>query len=125
MLYRVNPIYYVCFTTATIIASAIMFQGWNTASYTNTISLICGFLIIFSGVYLLDMVAPISNLKSTSLLELPFNSSSCRVASSVAVNEKGREWDENDEEEEEEYYTDIDGNDQPNAIRNRPRALSV
>ncbi|OAD04971.1 hypothetical protein MUCCIDRAFT_73048 [Mucor lusitanicus CBS 277.49] len=57
----VNPIYYVCFTTATIIASAIMFQGWNTASLTNTVSLICGFLIIFSGVYLLDMIAPLSN----------------------------------------------------------------
>ena len=54
-LFRVNPIYYVCFTTATIIASAIMFQGWNTASLTNTISLICGFLIIFSGVYLLNI----------------------------------------------------------------------
>ncbi|KAI9340971.1 Non-imprinted in Prader-Willi/Angelman syndrome region protein 2 [Pilaira anomala] len=51
----VNPIYYVCFTTATITASAIMFQGWHTTSYTNTISLISGFMIIFSGVYLLDM----------------------------------------------------------------------
>lgn len=114
---RVNPIYYVCFTTATIIASAIMFQGWHTSSYANTISLICGFMIIFSGVYLLDMVAPMTNLKSSSLLELPFSSSSCRVSSSVAVNEKNNEWDQDN--------TDVEDDLQPNAIRNRPRALSV
>jgi hypothetical protein len=99
-----------------------MFQGWNTASYTNTVSLICGFLIIFSGVYLLDMVAPISNLKSSSLLELPFSSSSCRVSSSAAVNEKDREnWD--DEDGEEYGYTDTE--ELPNVIRKRPRSLSV
>lgn len=100
-----------------------MFQGWHTSSYTNTVSLICGFLIIFSGVYLLDMVAPNSNLTSSSLLELPFSSSSCRATSSV-VNEKRTDW----EQEYEEYYTDTDDhkNEHPNAItRKRPRALSV
>ncbi|GFZ47806.1 hypothetical protein JCM24511_05553 [Saitozyma sp. JCM 24511] len=51
----VNPIYYVFFTTATIIASAILFQGFNTTGGVNTISLICGFLIIFMGVYLLNI----------------------------------------------------------------------
>lgn len=126
-LFRVNPIYYVCFTTATIIASAIMFQGWNTASLTNTISLICGFLIIFSGVYLLDMIAPLSNVTSSSLLELPFSSSSCRVSSiaaAAAITEKSC-WG---------HYTDTeedDGERHPNAITrekqssSRPRALSV
>lgn len=53
--HSVNPIYYVFFTTATIIASAILFQGFNTTSAVNTISLICGFLIIFMGVYLLNI----------------------------------------------------------------------
>ncbi|GAA5795303.1 hypothetical protein HPULCUR_000658 [Helicostylum pulchrum] len=118
----VNPIYYVCFTTATIIASAIMFQGWHTTSYTNTISLISGFMIIFSGVYLLDMVAPMSNLKSCSLLELPFSvSSSYRGPSSViAVNEKtSSSWDD-------KSTTDTEDGLPPNVIRNsRPRALSV
>lgn len=52
---RVNPIYYVFFTTATIIASAILFQGFNTTDAANTLSLICGFLIIFMGVYLLNI----------------------------------------------------------------------
>lgn len=114
-----------------------MFQGWNTTSYTNTISLICGFLIIFSGVYLLDMVAPISNLKSCSLLELPFNSSSCRVTASSVNNEKGtssRHY--NGSGNDVEYYTDMEGEEkeeeendhqQPNRMRRkkRPRALSV
>ncbi|KAI8368264.1 magnesium transporter [Radiomyces spectabilis] len=53
----VNPVYFVFFTTATIIASAIMYQGWHTNDAVNTISLICGFLIIFCGVYLLDSIA--------------------------------------------------------------------
>ncbi|KAI9276952.1 membrane protein [Phascolomyces articulosus] len=53
----VNPIYFVCFSTATITASAILFQGFNTDDPVNTVSLICGFVIIFAGVYLLDSIA--------------------------------------------------------------------
>ncbi|KAG2181747.1 hypothetical protein INT44_008562 [Umbelopsis vinacea] len=53
----VNPIYFVFFTTATITASAILFQGFQTDNPVNTISLICGFIIIFSGVYLLNSIA--------------------------------------------------------------------
>jgi magnesium transporter len=51
----VNPLYYVTFTTATLCASFILFKGFNTTDASNTISLICGFLIIFSGVYLLNI----------------------------------------------------------------------
>ncbi|KAF8473442.1 magnesium transporter NIPA-domain-containing protein [Kalaharituber pfeilii] len=50
----VNPLYYVTFTTATLCASFILFRGFNTSDPVNTISLLCGFLIIFSGVYLLN-----------------------------------------------------------------------
>src|SRR5690606_3951095 len=50
----VNPIYYVTFTTATLCASFILFRGFNTANPINTLSLLCGFLIIFAGVYLLN-----------------------------------------------------------------------
>ncbi|CEP10725.1 hypothetical protein [Parasitella parasitica] len=53
----VNPIYFVCFITATIAASAILFQGFNTDNPVNVVSLICGFIIIFAGVYLLDSIA--------------------------------------------------------------------
>jgi hypothetical protein len=45
----------VTFTTCTLVASCLLFQGFNTTSAVNTISLLCGFLIIFSGVYLLNL----------------------------------------------------------------------
>ncbi|TKX19638.1 magnesium transporter NIPA-like protein 4 [Elsinoe australis] len=51
----VNPLYYVTFTTCTLVASFILFQGFNTSDAINTISLLCGFLVIFSGVYLLNL----------------------------------------------------------------------
>ena len=54
-MHSVNPLYYVTFTTATLIASATLFAGFNTTSAVNTISLLCGFLVIFAGVYLLNL----------------------------------------------------------------------
>ncbi|KAI9665272.1 MAG: hypothetical protein M1829_005746 [Trizodia sp. TS-e1964] len=51
----VNPLYYVTFTTATLGASFILFQGFNTTDAVNTISLLCGFLVIFTGVYLINL----------------------------------------------------------------------
>ncbi|KAK4504808.1 hypothetical protein PRZ48_002770 [Zasmidium cellare] len=51
----VNPLYYVTFTTCTIVASFILFRGFNTTDPINTISLLCGFLTIFTGVYLLNL----------------------------------------------------------------------
>jgi hypothetical protein len=54
-LCRVNPLYYVTFTTFTLVASFILFRGFNTSDPVNTISLLCGFLVIFSGVYLLNL----------------------------------------------------------------------
>ncbi|KAL1296705.1 hypothetical protein AAFC00_000180 [Neodothiora populina] len=51
----VNPLYYVTFTTCTLVASFILFKGFNTTDAVNTISLLCGFLTIFTGVYLLNL----------------------------------------------------------------------
>ncbi|KAJ1335439.1 hypothetical protein MN608_02176 [Microdochium nivale] len=51
----VNPLYYVTFTTATLCASFVLFSGFNTTDPTNTLSLLCGFLITFTGVYLLNL----------------------------------------------------------------------
>ncbi|KAI0014018.1 DUF803-domain-containing protein [Xylariaceae sp. FL0662B] len=51
----VNPLYYVTFTTATLCASFILFSGFNTTDVVNTLSLLCGFLITFTGVYLLNL----------------------------------------------------------------------
>lgn len=43
------------FTTFTLVASFILFRGFNTTDPINTISLLCGFLTIFTGVYLLNL----------------------------------------------------------------------
>ena len=50
-----NPLYYVTFTTSVLLASFILFKGFNTTDRINTISLLCGFLVIFTGVYLLNL----------------------------------------------------------------------
>ncbi|KAJ2907239.1 hypothetical protein MKZ38_006533 [Zalerion maritima] len=51
----VNPLYYVTFTTATLCASFILFSGFNTTDTVNTLSLLCGFLVTFTGVYLINL----------------------------------------------------------------------
>ncbi|KAG6811284.1 hypothetical protein H0H92_008197 [Tricholoma furcatifolium] len=51
----VNPMYFVGFTSATITASLILFQGFNTSGATNTVSLLCGFAVTFTGVHLLNI----------------------------------------------------------------------
>jgi len=51
----VNPMYYVGFSSATIVASLILFQGFNTTDGTNTLSLLCGFIVTFLGVHLLNL----------------------------------------------------------------------
>jgi len=48
-------LYYVTFTTATLCASFILFSGFNTTDPVNTLSLLCGFLVTFTGVYLLNL----------------------------------------------------------------------
>ncbi|KAI9026890.1 magnesium transporter NIPA-domain-containing protein [Hyaloraphidium curvatum] len=50
----VTPVYYVLFTTATIVASVILFQGFNDATTVQVISVFCGFITIFVGVFLLN-----------------------------------------------------------------------
>jgi len=51
----VNPMYYVGFSTATIVASVILFQGFNTDDPANSISLLAGFITTFLGVHLLEI----------------------------------------------------------------------
>lgn len=50
----VNPIYYVMFTTSTILASVLLFQGFHTTE-AAAVSLLGGFVTTFLGVYLLNM----------------------------------------------------------------------
>ena len=51
----VNPMYYVGFSSATIVASLILFQGFNTTDATSIMSLITGFIVTFLGVHLLNL----------------------------------------------------------------------
>ncbi|KAJ7753817.1 magnesium transporter NIPA-domain-containing protein [Mycena metata] len=51
----VNPMYYVGFCSATIVASLILFEGFNTTDATNTVSLISGFIVTFLGVHILNL----------------------------------------------------------------------
>lgn len=50
---RVNPLYYVTFTTCTLVSSFTLFGGPEDP--VNTLSLLCGFLTTFTGVYLLNL----------------------------------------------------------------------
>lgn len=49
----VSPIYYVMFTTLTILASVIMFKDWEGQSGGSIISEICGLIVVLSGTVLL------------------------------------------------------------------------
>ncbi|XP_050238840.1 probable magnesium transporter NIPA6 isoform X1 [Mercurialis annua] len=49
----VSPIYYVMFTSLTILASVIMFKDWAGQSIGSITSEICGFVVVLSGTVLL------------------------------------------------------------------------
>ncbi|KAF7338759.1 hypothetical protein MSAN_02198400 [Mycena sanguinolenta] len=51
----VNPMYYVGFSSATIVASLILFEGFNTTNGSTTVALLCGFIITFLGVHILNL----------------------------------------------------------------------
>ncbi|KAL2535835.1 putative magnesium transporter NIPA6 [Forsythia ovata] len=51
----VSLIYYVMFTTLTIVASIILFKDWDGQSPGNIISEICGFVVVLSGTILLHV----------------------------------------------------------------------
>ncbi|VDB87958.1 unnamed protein product [Peniophora sp. CBMAI 1063] len=51
----VNPLYYVGFSSATIVASLILFQGFSTDNPTDSIMLIVGFITTFLGIHLLEL----------------------------------------------------------------------
>ncbi|MFS8008254.1 putative magnesium transporter NIPA [Helianthus anomalus] len=58
----ISPVYYVMFTSFTILASMIMFKNWDHQNASQIISELSGFVTIFSGTFLLhrtkDMGTP-------------------------------------------------------------------
>ncbi|KAI9107293.1 hypothetical protein K1719_021681 [Acacia pycnantha] len=63
----VSPIYYVMFTTFTIVASIIMFKDWDRQSPTQVVTEICGFVTILSGTFLLHKTKDMADGSHTSL----------------------------------------------------------
>jgi len=63
----VTPIYYVMFTTATIVASIILFQGVAETEWRDAVSLVCGFMTIFIGVFLLNNSSSMDRKASLTL----------------------------------------------------------
>ncbi|XP_021900539.1 probable magnesium transporter NIPA6, partial [Carica papaya] len=49
----VSPVYYVMFTTLTIVASVIMFKDWSGQNASSIASEICGFVTVLSGTIIL------------------------------------------------------------------------
>lgn len=69
--YRVNALYYVGFTTCTLSASIIFYQGLNTSNWADITSMICGFLLNFVGISLLTLpkTGPAAEMQMESMRE--------------------------------------------------------
>ncbi|XP_038884194.1 probable magnesium transporter NIPA4 isoform X2 [Benincasa hispida] len=63
----VSPIYYVMFTSFTILASVIMFKDWDRQSPTQVVTEMCGFVTILSGTFLLHKTKDMVDGPATSL----------------------------------------------------------
>eukprot|EP00262_Sarcandra_glabra_P003740 TRINITY_DN14521_c0_g2_i2.p1 TRINITY_DN14521_c0_g2~~TRINITY_DN14521_c0_g2_i2.p1 ORF type:complete len:347 (+),score=48.40 TRINITY_DN14521_c0_g2_i2:290-1330(+) len=63
----VSPIYYVMFTSLTILASVIMFKDWDRQNPTQIVTEMCGFVTILSGTFLLHKTKDMSDGLSQSL----------------------------------------------------------
>ncbi|KAJ3228088.1 hypothetical protein HK099_006713 [Clydaea vesicula] len=68
----VTPVYYVFFTGATLLTSAILFRGFHDISVISGISIMIGFMVIVGGVSLLFQGYVIS-AKESSLLFSPLS----------------------------------------------------
>ncbi|XP_047340841.1 probable magnesium transporter NIPA4 [Impatiens glandulifera] len=62
----VSPIYYVMFTSLTILASVIMFKDWDRQNPTQIVTEMCGFVTILSGTFLLHKTKDLGDGLSTS-----------------------------------------------------------
>ncbi|XP_075501874.1 putative magnesium transporter NIPA4 isoform X2 [Primulina tabacum] len=59
----VSPIYYVMFTSFTILASVIMFKDWDRQNPTQIVTELCGFVTILSGTFLLHKTKDIADVR--------------------------------------------------------------
>ncbi|XP_076913029.1 putative magnesium transporter NIPA1 [Bidens hawaiensis] len=62
----ISPVYYVMFTSLTILASMIMFKNWDHQNASQIISELSGFVTIFSGTFLLHKTKDMGTRASES-----------------------------------------------------------
>ncbi|KAH7685315.1 Magnesium transporter NIPA protein [Dioscorea alata] len=68
----VSPIYFVMFTSLTILASVIMFKDWDRQNPTQIVTEMCGFVTILSGTFLLHRTKDMADGSTQSLpMRLP------------------------------------------------------
>ncbi|KAI0530980.1 hypothetical protein KFK09_000529 [Dendrobium nobile] len=67
----VSPIYYVMFTTLTILASVIMFKDWDRQNPTQIVTEMCGFVTILSGTFLLHKTKDMVDGHASLSLRIP------------------------------------------------------
>ncbi|CAI0378645.1 unnamed protein product [Linum tenue] len=57
----ISPVYYVMFTSFTILASMIMFKDWDSQNASQIATELCGFITILSGTFLLHRTKDMGN----------------------------------------------------------------
>ncbi|XP_021760443.1 probable magnesium transporter NIPA4 isoform X2 [Chenopodium quinoa] len=70
----VSPIYYVMFTTFTIVASVIMFKDWAGQNGSQIVTEMCGFVTILAGTFLLHKTKDMTGSPSFSFPRTPKHS---------------------------------------------------
>ncbi|RXW17445.1 hypothetical protein EST38_g8418 [Candolleomyces aberdarensis] len=74
----VSPLYYVGFSTATIVASIILFRGFNTDDPSKAVSLVTGFIVTCLGVNVLNLsrnsTPPVDHPSQYALEDRPIRS---------------------------------------------------
>ncbi|CAI0437640.1 unnamed protein product, partial [Linum tenue] len=67
----ISPVYYVMFTSFTILASMIMFKDWDSQNASQIATELCGFITILSGTFLLHRTKDMGNTTSKPDEEAP------------------------------------------------------
>jgi len=62
----VSPVYYVMFTSLTILASMIMFKDWDHQAASPILTELCGFVVIFCGTFLLHKTKDMGSTPTVS-----------------------------------------------------------
>ncbi|VFQ79258.1 unnamed protein product [Cuscuta campestris] len=99
----VSPVYYVMFTTLTILASVIMFKEWDHNDATQIVTELCGFMTILCGTFLLHKTKDMGGARGgahSPVTESPMAAITApAVAASAAQNLNVRRRSEGAEEE--------------------------